>query len=243
VKNNIKYILILVSLILSTEISFAQSPKKVIQVSGLVVGGDSAYGIPGVHIFVPKAGRGTITSHLGYFSLPTLVGDSVVIRSLGYKEKNFIVPYSDNDNLSIIVQLSEDTTILPEVSVFPWPTEQIFKEAFLALQLPEADMDAMHKNLNEQVMKRMMYNESPDGLLVHKYFMEQQIQNTDTKFFSKYPGYMNLTNPFAWASFIRQVKAGGLKTKSYQEYVPDVSDKEIEKNEKKAAKEKSKDTK
>jgi hypothetical protein len=220
---------------------FAQSNKKIIQFSGLVVGGDSAYGIPGVHVFVPKAGRGTVTSHLGYFSLPTLVGDSIVIRSLGYKEKHFIVPYSDYDNLSVIIQLSEDTTLLPEVSVFPWPTEQIFKEAFLALQLPEADMDAMHKNLNEQVMKRMMYNESPDGMMVHKYYMEQQIQSTDTKFFMKYPGWMNLTNPFAWASFIRQVKAGGLKTKSYQEHIPDVSDKEIERNEKQAAKEKGKD--
>ena len=242
-RNNSKYILIFLAFILSVQISSAQNNKKVVQFSGLVVGGDSAYGIPGVHVFVPLAGRGTVTSHLGYFSMPTLVGDSVVIRSIGYKEKHFIVPYTSNDNISVIIQLSEDTTILPAVSVFPWPTEEIFKEAFLALRLPEADMDAMHRNLNEQVMKRMMYNESPDGMLVHKYYMEQQIQRTDTKFFSNSYGWQNLTNPFAWARFIKQVKAGGLKTKSYQEYTPEVTDKEILRNEKQAAKEKGKGTK
>jgi CarboxypepD_reg-like domain len=240
VRNNSKYILVFLVIILSAPISFAQNNKKIIQFSGLVVGGDSAYGIPGVHVFVPRAGRGTVTSHLGYFTMPTLVGDSVVIRSLGYKEKHFIVPFSIEDNISVIIQLSEDTTILPSVSVFPWPTEEIFKEAFLALRLPEADMDAMHKNLNEQVMKRMMYNESPDGMQIHKYYIEQQIQRTDTKFFSNYYAWQNLANPFAWASFIKQVKKGALKTKSYQEYTPEVTDKEIQKNEKQAGKEKNK---
>jgi hypothetical protein len=239
-RNNCKYIFIFLVIILSAQISNAQNNKKVVQFSGLVVGGDSAYGIPGVHVFVPLAGRGTVTSHLGYFSMPTLVGDSVVIRSLGYKEKHFIVPYTPNDNISVIIQLSEDTTLLPDVSVFPWPTEEIFKEAFLALRLPEADMDAMHKNLNEQVMKRMKYNESPDGMQIHKYYVEQQIQRTDTKYFSNSYAWQRLADPFAWANFIKQVKAKGLKNKSYQEYVPEVTDKEVQRNERQAAKEKKK---
>ncbi|MFL5730075.1 MAG: carboxypeptidase-like regulatory domain-containing protein [Cytophagaceae bacterium] len=242
-KKTFPYLLLILALMLSLSTSFAQNNRKIIQFSGLVVGGDSAYGIPGVHVFVPISGRGTVTSHLGYFSMPTMIGDSVVIRSIGYKEKHFIIPYSENDNLSVIIQLSEDTTLLPDVSVFPWPTEQIFKEAFLALRLPEADMDAMHKNLNDQVMKRMMYNTSPDGMMVHKYYMEQQIQRTDTRYMANSYAWQNLTNPFAWARFIKEVKKGGLKNKDYQQYTPDVTDKEIKKNEKQAAKEKSKTTK
>jgi hypothetical protein len=181
--------------------------KKVVQFSGLVVGGDSLYGIPGVSIYVPKGGRGTFSSAVGYFSLPVLEGDSVVIKSLGYKEKNFIIPDNNKDNkLSVIVELLEDTLLLPAVEIFPWPTEQIFKEAFLSLKLPTTDIDNMHKNLNEQVMKRMMYNMDPDGNVNHKYYIQQQIERQE-KYKSYYPT-LNLINPFAWTKFIESLKKG-----------------------------------
>lgn len=208
------FILIVVCLSASYTSKAQSSAQKLIQVSGLVVGGDSMYGIPGVYIYIPKAGRGTVTSHVGYFSLPVLTGDSMVIRSLGYKEKSYVVPYSDKDQLSVIIQLTEDTTLLPEVEIFPYPTERLFKEAFMALKLPEQDMDNMHKNLNEQVMKRMMYNTKPDGAQMHNYYMQQQVQKMDTRYQS--PSFAFL-NPFAWMNFVQSIKKGGLKHKDYEE--------------------------
>lgn len=190
------------------------SPARVIQVSGLVVGGDSLYGIPGVHVYIPKAGRGTVTSAVGYFSMPVLQGDSIVIRSMGYKEKSYVVPHENADQLSVIIQLNEDTTLLPEVLIFPYPTERLFKEAFMALKLPETDMDNMHRNLNDQVLKRMLYNAKPDGSQMHSYYMQQQIQKQDYKYNS--PTF-NFLNPFAWSQFIKSVKQGGLKNNPYKE--------------------------
>jgi hypothetical protein len=214
----LKYCFVLIASLLCFQIAFAQ--KRIIQFSGLVVGGDSAYGIPGVHVFVPKAGRGTVTSHLGYFSLPTVVGDSVVIRSIGYKEKYFVIPQDEKDNISVIVEMFQDTTMI-EVEIFPWPTERIFKEAFLALKLPEQDMDNMHKNLNEQVLKRMLYNQAPDAMVTHRYYMEQQVRATEKRFLYNAYAWQNLANPFAWASFIKSVKEGGLKRKDAEEYSED----------------------
>jgi hypothetical protein len=219
VKTSLKYSFLIIIALFSFQTAFGQ--KKIIQFSGLVVGGDSSYGIPGVHVFVPKAGRGTVTSHIGYFSLPTLVGDSVVIRSLGYKEKYFIIPHDENDNISVIIEMFQDTTMLPEVEIFPWPTERIFKEAFLALKLPEADMDNMHKNLNEQVLKRMLYNQAPDAMVTHRYYMDQQVRQTEKRFIYNAYAWQNLANPFAWASFIKSVREGGLKKKDPQEYNED----------------------
>ena len=190
------------------------SPARVVQVSGLVVGGDSLYGIPGVHVYIPKAGRGTVTSAVGYFSMPALQGDSIVIKSLGYKEKSYVVPKENSDKISVIIQMNEDTTLLPEVEIFPYPTERLFKEAFMSLKLPETDMDNMHRNLNDQVLKRMMYNTAPDGSQMHSYYMQQQIQKQDYKYMS--PTF-NFLNPFAWNQFIKSVKNGGLKKKPYQE--------------------------
>ncbi len=80
-----------------------QNSKNVVQFSGLVVGGDSLYGIPGVLISIPKAGRGTMTNDAGFFSLPTLVGDSVMITALGYKKKTLSVPKSDRQSVTLII--------------------------------------------------------------------------------------------------------------------------------------------
>ncbi|MBX9850868.1 MAG: carboxypeptidase-like regulatory domain-containing protein [Cytophagaceae bacterium] len=209
--------------------SFAQSDslkrhdpfKRVIQLSGLVVAGDSSYGVPGVSVYVPKAGRGAITSSVGYFSFPVLSGDSVVIKSLGYKEKHFVVPVQEEDKLSVIIQLMEDTLLLPVVEIFPYPTEKLFKEAFLALKLPEQDLDNMHKNLNEQVMKRMLYNVDQDGSMNHKYYMQQQVVKTENRMM--YPT-INFLNPFAWSKFIQSVKKGELKNKASDYYYEDDED-------------------
>jgi hypothetical protein len=210
-----KYLIYLIPLlVLFPKLSNAQEvkPEKIVQFSGLVVGGDSLYGIPGVSVYVPKSGRGSITSSVGYFSFPALTGDSIRIKTIGFKEKSFVIPDIKEDRLSVIIELMEDTLIYPVVEIFPWPTEKLFKEAFISLKLPVTDMDNMHKNLNEQVMKRMLYTMDMDGAMNHKYYMQQQIVRQENKMMA-YPAF-NLLNPFAWSKFIQSIKKGEHKNKA-----------------------------
>lgn len=173
------------------------------------------YGIPSVPVFVPKTGRGTSTNHLGYFSMATLTGDSVIIKALGYKDKYFVIPFTEEDKISVIIHLEEDPMMLPEVEIFPYPTEAVFKEAFIALKLPEQnDLNNMQSNLNERIMQRIMYHTGNDGSLNHTYFMSNQGQRVENKLM--YPT-VSLLNPFAWAKFIKQVKEGGLKNKEWED--------------------------
>src|SRR5687768_13210014 len=71
----------------------AQQKKRVIQLSGVVLEEDSVSGVPvpGVHIYVPKAGRGTTTNGMGFFSMPVLEGDEIVISAVGYDRQNVTV--------------------------------------------------------------------------------------------------------------------------------------------------------
>ncbi|ABG57994.1 hypothetical protein CHU_0707 [Cytophaga hutchinsonii ATCC 33406] len=207
-----------VGLMLVFGVSQAQSPRKIIQFSGLIVSGDSAYGTPGVYIFVPKEGRGTMSNAIGYFSMAVLTGDSVVIKSVGYKEKNFIVPYTLEDKVSVIIEILEDTLYMPIIEITPWPTERLFKEAFIALQLPEKEYTNMHNNLNEQVLKRMMYNMGADGHANSRYYLQQQTLSTENQYFSP---TLSLTNPFAWKNFIDGVKRGDLKKTYPNQVIPD----------------------
>jgi hypothetical protein len=188
----------------------------IVQVSGLVVKGDSLYGIPGVHVYLPRSGRGTTTNYVGFFSLPVQAGDSLIIASMGYKIKKYTIPDTTREKLSLIVELLEDTLILPEIEVFPWPTEQLFKQAFLSLKLPEQEVNNMNQNLNEQVLKRMLYTTSADGSENHRYYMQKQMQANNMKGVMVSP-QMVFFNPFAWSRFIKDVKGGGLKKSTFKD--------------------------
>ena len=86
---------------------FAQQKKRVIQLSGIVLEEDSVSGrpIPGVHVYVPKAGRGTTTNGMGFFSMPVLVGDEIVVSSVGYQRQKFTVSESVSEYQTVVVTL------------------------------------------------------------------------------------------------------------------------------------------
>ncbi|MDW7695205.1 carboxypeptidase-like regulatory domain-containing protein [Flammeovirgaceae bacterium SG7u.111] len=195
---------------LGLEKAKAQGLPEVIQLSGIVVDGDSAYGVPGVHIYIPRAGTGTVTNKVGFFTLPTVIGDTVVISAVGYRNKNLVIPERSDVGFTVLVDLQTDTTFLPMVEVFPYPTEELFKEAFLALQLPESDAEKVAKNLQPEAMARAAAMMGMDAGSNHRYYMYQQVDQVTNQFFA--PSF-SIFNPFAWGEFIKSVKRGDLKKK------------------------------
>jgi len=184
---------------------------KVVQLSGIVLGSDSTNGVPGVHIYAPKSGRGTTTNPYGYFSVPLLKGDSVVISALGFERKSFTVPEDRGNSVSVVIELSEDTTYLEEIQIFPYPTEELFKEAILALELPYAeDLNTLDNIINEDILNRLYWQLEPSAATNHRFFTEQQFQATQNRF--QIPNNP-LLNPFAWSRFIKSLKRGDLKRK------------------------------
>lgn len=195
--------------IMIAEDARAQGESSIIQLSGLVLGEDSTAALAGANVYVPTAGRGTSTNLYGYFSLPVLAGDSVVVSSVGYKKQYFLVPEKQNKSLTIVVELKTDTTYLPGVAVFPFPTEEIFKEAVLALRLPDqGQYDNMYENLNKDLLARMFEVMPMDGSMNHRWFMDQQFNQLR---YGSGPRPIPLLNPFAWGEFIKSLKRGDFK--------------------------------
>lgn len=195
----------------------SQQPKpaqRIVQVSGLVVTGENAVGVPGVNFFVPKAGRGVRTNGYGYFSMPTLAGDSAVVSAVGFKRQSYVVPNDERQSISVVIFLQADTTQLPVIEVFPFATEKDFKDAFLSLKLPQSDMDHMRKNLDENILARMRYEMPMSASMNHNFYMKQQVTGMESRGFSP---TLQLTNPFAWARFIESVKNGDLKRKKWKD--------------------------
>lgn len=123
-------------LILCPEQAIAQ--QQVVQLSGMVLDEEGATGMAGVAVFVPQTNRGTNTNSKGFFSLPVLPGDSVVVAALGYQRQYFLIPHTfSGTSYSTLIYLLESTTALPTVNVMPWATERELREAISKIKLPE----------------------------------------------------------------------------------------------------------
>jgi len=199
----ISFILIIVVGFFGATHSFGQSQRRIIQLSGIILSEDSVSGLPGAHIYVPKAGRGTSSNSVGFFTMPVLVGDSVVITSVGYERRHYIVPNSASEYLTIIVEMVQDVTFLKEVEIMPFPTEEIFKQAVLALNIPLNENGVDKRNLNAQLLALMLQSTPMDGAANYRYYMDQYPSSINNKF-------QPITNPFLnvvnWAKFFKSMK-------------------------------------
>ncbi len=191
--------------------AMAQAQTQVIQFTGVVVGADGSTPLPGVHIYVPKAGRGTTTNIYGYFSMPSLAGDSVVVSSIGYQRQSLIIPQVEGDKYTAMIELKVDTTFLSPVDVFPYPTEELLKQAILAMDIP-VDQYAESNQLGREVLAEMLRTMPMDAATNYKYYQQQQFMRMHNRFNYTDPTQA-LLNPFAWANLIKAIKNGDFKNK------------------------------
>jgi hypothetical protein len=168
-----KYFLLLF-ILLYTLPSFGQGAREAVLFSGFVVDEKSSTPVPGVHLYIPKAGRGVATNPDGYFMLPTLPGDSIIVSSIGYKNHYYIIPKDKLSSYSVVIELVEDITNLAIIEVFPYPTEELFKEAFLALELPDEELRRnLEENLNQRIMARLAMDMPMDARMNYRHQMYQ----------------------------------------------------------------------
>lgn len=202
----LRFSILAVFFLLSGISGFAQQyQKRVIQLSGVVIGIDSSRAVAGVHVYVPKAGRGAVTNSAGFFSMPVLVGDSVVISAVGYVRQHYIVPNHYSDFLTLIIEMVEDVTFLNQVTITPFPTEEVFKQAVLALNIPLEEGKIDRANLNAELMALMVRTSPMDANMNYRYYMEQ----TAAGYSERYQPRVNpFLNPFNWAKFFRDLKQG-----------------------------------
>ncbi|MCC5946383.1 MAG: carboxypeptidase-like regulatory domain-containing protein [Bernardetiaceae bacterium] len=190
--------------------SYGQGERQVVSFTGLIVEGDSAYGIPGVHVYVPRAGRGAVTNSLGYFTLTSLEGDTVQISAVGYKTETIVIPRRGESRYSVLIDMQEDIMTLSEIEVFPFANEREFKEAFLALEFPESDIARVRKELSKERLSEMSATMPMSAGANYRYHMNQRDLAQANRYFNP---ALPLTNPFAWSRFIKSLRDGDLKKK------------------------------
>jgi hypothetical protein len=206
-------IVLLFCFIVVTNTTYAQpKEKKLVQFSGVVVSGDSLKPVPFSTIVVKKTKRGTMSDYFGFFSFVAHGGDTLIFSALGYKKARFIIPDSlTNNKYSLIQVLTNDTVLLKETVIYPWPTKEQFKAAFLNIRIPDDDMDRARRNLELAEMRERMEDVRMDGSMNFKNAMQQQ---TSRLYYAGQLPPNNLLNPIAWAQFIKAWQNGEFKRKT-----------------------------
>lgn len=184
--------------------------KKVIQLSGIILNADSTDAVPGVNIYVPKKGRGTVSGRFGYFSMPVLEGDTILFTFIGLKKQTFTVPDKVVDErISLILTMEVDEIALAEIEVVPYPTEEEFKRAVLAMTVMDP-MVVSRSNMSPEMLLRWAESMPASGNENFRSFQEGQLlQNNDIYG----PRPLRILDPFAWSQFIRSIKRGDFKSK------------------------------
>ncbi|MGF7217793.1 hypothetical protein GGR92_003968 [Spirosoma lacussanchae] len=197
---------------------FAQGQDRQVTFTGFLTGGKTNEPLPGAYIYIPKAGRGVLSATNGYFALPVFPGDSIIFSYVGFKTQYHIIPRRLTDlTYSAVVALQEDVKTLAEVKVYPYATEELFKEAFVNLKLPDQqERDNLARNTDPAAIMRQAATMPMGAIANHQNFVNQQFFGRESVYGRNNMTTFSFTNPFAWANFIRSVKRGDLKNKEWR---------------------------
>lgn len=177
---------------------------NVVQISGMVVTGDSLAPLSFATVYRMRDSRGTMTDVNGFFSIPALEGDTLRVSSLGYIAQEFSVPMDlPLPRMNVVQPLGRDTVTLDEAFIYPWPTRERFRDEFMELALSKDAYVIGQERLDPEALYDRLTEVGRDGSEVYSYSMQQQaIQNS-------YNGQLppiSLFNPIAWAKFIQSLR-------------------------------------
>ena len=207
--------LFLFSLMLSLGVQAQnQQDADLVQLSGAVLLADSTSPkpIPFAHVINVNRNEGTISNGEGFFSMVVAEGDSILFTAVGFRNGAFIVPENLEDTHYTLIQFMErDTIQLATIELSPWPSRDQFKNAFLSLELPSDDLLRARDNINQAAIRQLASNIPMDASMNFKNTMNQynsyMYQSGMIAGRNGGEALLNaLTNPFAWASFIKSLK-------------------------------------
>lgn len=187
----------------------AQMPDSVIQFSGLTMSSDSLMAIPFVNIYSLQSKSGSTANYNGFFSFAANKGDSIKFSAVGYKDEVFVIPQNLADNKYSVIQLmTQDTIFLAETIIYPWPSKEDFKQAFLSYDIPDDYYEIARKNLERDRLKEIGEEMAMDADMNADYQTKQLAQKI--YYAGQYPP-MRIFDVFAWKEFIEAWKRGDFK--------------------------------
>jgi hypothetical protein len=200
---------LLLCIVAEAAVGQRQPAKNVIQFSGVVVTGDSLAPVPYTTIWIKNSRRGTISDYFGFFSLTVHESDTLRFSAVGFKEFQYVVPDTlSQPRYSAVQVMTRDTIYLAETLIYPWPTREQFRHAFIHTDIPDDDYDRAMRNLARAEMKeRLSHFPNTPGMN----FRHTMNQASDRMYYAGQAPPMRIFDPFAWGKFFQAWREGRFK--------------------------------
>lgn len=185
---------------------------SLIKFSGIVVNERNLDPIPQTNIVNINRKKGTSADNKGLFKFQAKRNDTILFSAIGYKTQTFIVPDTiTKNNYSLFQIMTNDTIILPETSIYPFPTWEELKKEIAEMKTEEEIQNEIVKQ-NLLPVKQQLH--SSDYEYDAKMNFRNFIQNETRKL--RYSGQvqpMPIFDIFAWGRFVEAWKKGKFKKK------------------------------
>lgn len=204
--------LLLVSLLLSLSANLLAQryldSTKLMQLSGVTISEVDMNPLPYTTVYNKSLKRGVIGDYYGFFSMVVLPGDTLLFSSFNYSTSTYIVPDTLKDNrYSMIHVMHRDTTDLPAITVYPWPSREDFARAFVEMEPYYDAMRRAQRELSGESLAFVAARLDNDASLAAGYALNQRYSKLYTN--NQMPAN-NLLNPYSWAKLIQDWKQGKL---------------------------------
>jgi hypothetical protein len=167
--------------------------------------------LPYVNIIILNDRRGTTSDNRGMFSFVVRPNDTILFSHMGHKSTMHVIPDSiGGQQYPADIFMVNDTFQLAEVRIYPWKTYQEFKEAFLALDLPDDDEQRAYHNI-ELIKTQIRVNRDgavPNPNIAYREVMRQQYNQL---YSAGQTPYYTIFDPMRWAKFFEALKRGDFK--------------------------------
>jgi hypothetical protein len=167
--------------------------------------------LPYVNIIILNDRRGTTSDNRGMFSFVVQPNDTILFSHMGHKSTMHVIPDSiGGQQYPADIFMVNDTFQLAEVRIYPWKTYQEFKEAFLALDLPDDDEQRAYHNI-ELIKTQIRVNRDgavPNPNIAYREVMRQQYNQL---YSAGQTPYYTIFDPMRWAKFFEALKRGDFK--------------------------------
>jgi len=167
--------------------------------------------LPYVNILILNDRRGTTTDPRGMFSFVVRSNDTIIFSHMGHKATMHVIPDSlGGQQYPADIFMVNDTFQLAEVRIYPWKTYQEFKEAFLALDLPDDDEQRAYHNIEliKTQIRVNRYGSTPNPNIAYREVMKQQYNQL---YSAGQTPYYTIFDPMRWAKFFEALKRGDFK--------------------------------
>lgn len=179
--------------------SHAQN-ENILKITGVILDAESLEPIPFTSILIRDNSTGTVADNSGYFSFLAQAGDTITFRSVGYQNRQFIIPrIAAGKVYSMIELMVKENLLLEEVAVYPLPEHSYFAKTILKKDLSPLQQEQiiafkndLDKILAEQTKADAPYNDQ--YRYAKLYDMTGLVPPN------------NFLNPITWSNFIRDWK-------------------------------------